>query len=108
MSSPSTALQTAMRDRLLAHAPLMALLGGGHVHDEIPRGAHEPYVVFSSIETRDWGVQQQKAHEHFIAIDIKAKGGFVVVPPSIKAGSQWRFDIILNSFLVKKIIVLSR
>lgn len=73
MSSPSTALQTAMRDRLLAHAPLMALLGGGHVHDEIPRGAHEPYVVFSSIETRDWGVQQQKAHEHFIAIDIKAK-----------------------------------
>jgi Protein of unknown function (DUF3168) len=73
VSSPSTALQTAMRERLLAHAPLLALLGGGHVFEEIPRGAQEPYVVFASAETRDWSVQGQKAHEHFMAIDVKTK-----------------------------------
>ena len=73
MTSSATALQTAMRDRLLAHAPLLALLGGGHVFEEIPRGAEEPHVVFASAETRDWSVQGQKAHEHFIAIDVKTK-----------------------------------
>lgn len=73
MSSAGLALQTAMRARLLAHAPLLALLGGGHVFDEIPRGAQEPFVLFSNIETRDWSVQDQKAHEHFIGLEVKTK-----------------------------------
>ncbi len=73
MSSAALALQIAMRNALLAHAPLLALLGGGHVFDELPRGSHEPYVAFASIETRDWSVQQQKAHEHFVTLDVKTK-----------------------------------
>ena len=73
MSSPALALQIAMRDVLLAHAPLLALLGGGHVFDELPRGSHEPYVAFAGIETRDWSVQDQKAHEHFVTLDVKTK-----------------------------------
>ncbi len=73
MSSAGLALQTAMRARLLAHAPLLALLGGGHVFDEIPRGAQEPFVLFSNIETRDWSVQDQKAHEHFMSLEVKTK-----------------------------------
>ena len=62
-----------MRDRLLAHAPLLALLGGGHVFDEVPRGEQEPYVAFAAIETRDWSVQDQKAHEHFLTLEVKTK-----------------------------------
>ena len=73
MSSAALALQIAMRDRLLARAPLLALLGGGHVFDELPRGSHEPYVIFAGIETRDWSVQDQKAHEHFVTLDVKTK-----------------------------------
>ena len=73
MSSSALALQTAMHERLLAHAPLLALLGGGHVFDEVPRGEQEPYVAFAGIETRDWSVQDQKAHEHFITLDVKTK-----------------------------------
>jgi Protein of unknown function (DUF3168) len=73
MSSAALALQTAMRGRLLAHAPLLALLGGGHVFDEIPRGGQEPFVAFTAIETRDWSVQGQKAHEHFISLEVKTK-----------------------------------
>ena len=73
MSSSALALQIAMREALLAHAPLLALLGGGHVFDEVPRGSHEPYVAFAAIETRDWSVQDQKAHEHFATLDVKTK-----------------------------------
>ena len=71
--SSALALQIAMRDALLAHAQLLALLGGGHVFDELPRGAQEPYVAFAGIETRDWSVQGQKAHEHFISLEVKTK-----------------------------------
>ena len=73
MSSSALALQIAMRERLLAHAPLLALLGGGHVFDEVPRGEQEPYVAFAGIETRDWSVQDQKAHEHFVTLDVKTR-----------------------------------
>jgi hypothetical protein len=73
LNSSALALQIAMRDRLLAHAPLLALLGGGHVFDEVPRGEQEPYVAFAGIETRDWSVQDQKAHEHFVTLDVKTR-----------------------------------
>ena len=71
MSSPSLALQEAMRTALLAHAPLRLLLGGAHVHEELPRGARPPFVLFETIETRDWSVADQKAHEHFVALSVK-------------------------------------
>ena len=71
MSSPSLALQEAMRAALLAHAPLRLLLGGAHVHEELPRGARPPFVLFETIETRDWSVADQKAHEHFVALSVK-------------------------------------
>lgn len=71
--SSALALQIAMRDALLTHAPLTELLGGGHVFDELPRGVQEPYVAFAGIETRDWSVQGQKAHEHFISLEVKTK-----------------------------------
>lgn len=68
--SPGLALQNAMRSAMLARSPLMALLGGARIHDELPRGAHPPYVAFAAIETRDWSVADQKAHEHFVTIDV--------------------------------------
>lgn len=71
--SSALAVQMTMREALLAHAPLTELLGGGHVFDELPRRVQEPYVAFAGIETRDWSVQGQKAHEHFISLDVKTK-----------------------------------
>ncbi len=73
MTSPALALQAAMKDRLLAHAPLTTLLKGAHVYDELPRGIHAPYVAFAGIETRDWSVMDQKAHEHFAVIEIATR-----------------------------------
>jgi hypothetical protein len=64
------AVQQAMRTKLLSHAPLTLLLGGAHVFDELPRGAAAPYVEFANLETRDWSVSDQKAHEHFVQIAV--------------------------------------
>jgi Protein of unknown function (DUF3168) len=63
-------LQQAMRAALIARSPLTALLGGAHIFDEVPRGANPPYVLFTGIETRDWSVADQKAHEHFVSLEI--------------------------------------
>ena len=65
----SQATQQAMRAALLARGSLTTLLGGAHIFDEVPRGATAPFVAFTQIETRDWSVADQKAHEHFITIE---------------------------------------
>ena len=71
MSNPAQAVQAAMRSALLSHAPLIVLLGGAHVFEEMPRGAVAPYVSFGDIETRDWSVADAKAHEHFLTISVR-------------------------------------
>ncbi len=71
MSNPGFAVQSAMRQTLLAHAPLTLLLGGGHIYEEPPRGAPPSHVTFGDIETRDWSVADAKAHEHFIMLNVR-------------------------------------
>ena len=68
--SPGLSVQQAARAALLARGPLTALLGGSHIFDEVPRGANPPYVVITGVETRDWSVVDQKAHEHFMGIEV--------------------------------------
>jgi hypothetical protein len=63
-------LQQAMRDALLADASLLALLGGAHIFDEVPRGEQPLHVAFAAIETRDWSTATDKAHEHFVTVDV--------------------------------------
>lgn len=71
MSNPATALTTAMRATLLARSTLTNLLQGQHVYEEKPRGAVPISVGFDTIETRDWSVKDQKAHEHFVTLAIE-------------------------------------
>jgi hypothetical protein len=68
--NPALALQQAMRAALLADTALIALLGGQHIFDEVPRGEQPLHVVFANIETRDWSVMDQKAHQHFVTIEV--------------------------------------
>jgi Protein of unknown function (DUF3168) len=68
--NPAQATQQAMRTALLARTPLLSVLGGAHIFDEVPRGANPPYVAFTNIETRDWSVADQKAHEHIVTLEI--------------------------------------
>ncbi len=68
--NPALSLQQAIRAALLARTTLTSLLGGGHIFDEEPRGVKPPYITFTAIETRDWSVVDQKAHEHFVSLEI--------------------------------------
>jgi Protein of unknown function (DUF3168) len=70
MMQPGLSVQQAMLAALRARTSLSNILGGAHVYDELPRGANPPYVVFSNLETRDWSVMDQKAHELFITLEI--------------------------------------
>ncbi len=70
MINPAVSLQQAMRAALMARTPLTSILGGSHIFDEVPRGANPPFVQFTGIETRDWSVADQKAHEHFVGLEI--------------------------------------
>lgn len=71
MSNPATVLTTAMRSALLARSSLTTLLQGQHVYEEKPRGAVPACVGFDAIETRDWSVKDQKAHEHFVTLAVE-------------------------------------
>ena len=64
------ALQQAMRAALLADTALITLLGGAHIFDEVPRGEPGLHISFAGIETRDWSVMDQKAHEHFVTLEV--------------------------------------
>lgn len=91
--SSALALQIAMRNALLAHAPLLELLGGGHVFDELPRGSQEPYVAFAALETRDWSVQGQKAHEHFVTLEVRTKSRSRALAQDI----VWEIETVLDN-----------
>ena len=73
MMQPAFDVQQAMKSTLASRPALNTLLGGAHIFDELPRGATAPYVMFTTIETRDWSVADQKAHENFITLEVNSK-----------------------------------
>lgn len=68
--SAEIALRRAIRDRLLADAPLVAKLGGARVYDEAPRDAPAPYVVFAQSEARDWSTMTETGAEHLVTLEV--------------------------------------
>jgi len=73
MMQPALDAQQAMKATLASRPALNTLLGGAHIFDELPRGATAPYVMFTTIETRDWSVADQKAHENFLTLEVVSK-----------------------------------
>lgn len=69
-ASPVIALRKAIRARLFADAPFVAMLGGEKVYDEAPRGAEPPYALFAETQARDWSAQLSQGCEQFITISV--------------------------------------
>jgi len=75
MSSPAWELQKAIYSRLVADAPLLALLGGARIYDDVPRGAAFPYVTFGPNTTRDWSTGTEPGSEHTVTLRTWTKAG---------------------------------
>ncbi|WP_439542643.1 DUF3168 domain-containing protein [Hyphomicrobium sp.] len=75
MTSPAWELQKAIYARLVADAPLLALLGGARVYDSMPRGAAFPYVSFGPSTTRDWSTGTEAGSEHAVTLRVWSKAG---------------------------------
>ena len=104
--SPALSLQQAARSALLARSSLTSLLGGGHIFDEAPRGTNPPYLVFSAIETRDWSVVDQKAHEHFITIEVMTNARSRALAQNITAEIELALDDALLTLTDHKLVNL--
>ena len=68
MAVASWALQHAIHHVLTANANVVALLGGPHVWDHVPRGAAAPYVTFGVTTERDWSTGSDAGGEHILTL----------------------------------------
>lgn len=75
MSSPAWELQKAIYGTLAADAPLLALLGGARIYDDVPRGAAFPYVTFGPNTTRDWSTGTEVGSEHVLTLRVWSRAG---------------------------------
>jgi hypothetical protein len=75
MSSPAWELQKAIYAALIADAPLVALLGGTRIYDDVPRGAAFPYVAFGPSTARDWSTGTEVGSEHLLTLRVWSKAG---------------------------------
>lgn len=73
--NPLIALKAALREALVAHAPLMAALGGPKVFDEVPRAAAAPYVAFGDAIARENGTASDRGHVSDVALHVWSRQG---------------------------------
>jgi hypothetical protein len=66
------AVRRALQARLVADAELGALLGGQRIHDEPPRAAAGPYIVYGDVEARDWSTGTEEGCEQALALVVWA------------------------------------
>ena len=68
--NPALDVQTAMRNLLIAHPGLTALIGPASVYDDVPQGTGHPYVTIGEIATSDWSTQTRRGHEHIVTMHV--------------------------------------
>lgn len=69
------AVRRAIQAHLVADTALVALLGGPRIHDEPPRAANGPYVVYGDVEASDWSTSTELGCEQTIEIVVWAPRG---------------------------------
>jgi hypothetical protein len=75
MSSAAWALQKSVHGVLTADAAVLALLGGPHVYDDVPRGASLPYLTFGLSTERDWSTGGEEGMEHVLTLHVWSEAG---------------------------------
>ncbi len=70
MAGATWALQTAIHQKLTADQTVLALLGGPHVWDHVPRGVAYPCITFGVTSERDWSTGTDDGGEHICALHV--------------------------------------
>ena len=70
MPSASWALQQSIFTRLTSDAPLLALLGGPRLYDDVPQRADFPYLTFGQTLARDWSTGTEDGNEHILTVHV--------------------------------------
>jgi hypothetical protein len=70
MASAAWALQRAAYQALTGDAPLVGLLGGARVYDDVPPGAALPYVVLAPASDRDWSTGTDTGREVTLTVHV--------------------------------------
>jgi hypothetical protein len=73
MASAAWALQLALHQALTSDPALVALLGGPHVWDHVPRGASYPLVSIGITSERDWSTGSDVGGEHIVTLHAWSK-----------------------------------
>jgi hypothetical protein len=76
MPSASWSLQQSVFAALSADAALIALLGAGRIHDDVPQGSPKPYLTLGQSTVRDWSTGTDDGNEHLVTLHVwsDAKG----------------------------------
>lgn len=70
MASATWALQRSVHATLIGDTDLLALLGGAHVFDHVPRGMDLPYVTFGASSENDWSTADEVGHELLFSLHV--------------------------------------
>lgn len=70
MPSSSLALQKALFAALTTDVSLLAVLGGGRVHDAVPQPAQFPYVTFGLSNVKDADTTGSDCDEHVVTLHV--------------------------------------
>ena len=72
MTDPGWALQKAVYGTVTTNVDVLAVLGGPHIYDHVPRRTPRPYVTFAQSTIRDWSAGSETAHEHTVTLHVWA------------------------------------
>jgi len=70
MSSSGWALQRSIYAALVNDTPIVSLLGGTRVYDDVPQGAAFPYLTFGQSTLRDWSTGSDDGDEHLLTLHV--------------------------------------
>ena len=70
MPSSAWSLQQAIFAVISTDPPLLALLGGPHIYDDVPQPVSHPYLTLGQSISRDWSSVGDTGEEHIITLHV--------------------------------------
>ena len=75
MANASWSLQQAIYTTLSSATPLIDLLGGPHIYDDVPQRAAFPYLTLGQSTVRDWSTGSDDGLEHLLTLHVWSRAG---------------------------------